>query len=53
MKNRVQAGEDLQNSSETSFVLWFGGFSTDKMSGGRAGDGRAEEAQIFVGSDEE
>lgn len=33
-------------------AAWFGDGGTNKKAGGRAGGGRAEDVQIFIGSDQ-
>lgn len=42
--------DSLQDSSETSYVVWFGVDGTDKKTGGGAGAGRVEDDKIFLGS---
>ena len=45
--------EVLQEGSETSYVVWFGGGGTDEKTGGGTGGGRVEDAKIFVESEKD
>ena len=51
--NNKSEREGLQEDSEASYVVLFGGDSTDEKTGGGAGAGRVEHAQIFIVSGED
>jgi hypothetical protein len=46
-------GKIYKTASETSYVVWFGSGGIDEKTGGGARGGRAEDAKICIGSDED
>lgn len=45
---KIVRRKGLQEGSETCCDVWFGDSGADKNTGGRAGGGRDEDAQIFT-----